>query len=687
MKNGPALKKKMGVWYTPSEIVDYIVRSVDFLLKSKFDIKDGISSNEKQNMTYQQTRPDGTVENVSGLIHRVNILDPSTGTGTFLSSVVSLIKTKYRYPSLWDEYVRKDLIPRIHAFEIMMPSYVMAHMKLSEIVGTTNTSLPRFNIFLTNALTSETEVKYDLFTSSDLVFTLNQESAGANQVRQKPLMVVLGNPPYNGNSKNQSDFILDLMKDYSVEGVNIGKSLNDDYIKFVRFGQSLIDKHQSGILAYISNSSFIQSRACSKMRQSLLLSFDEIYILNLLGDKDENIFNIKTPVCVSFFVKTNKKVPDALGKVYYNEIRGLKVDKIAYCNSQILNSDFKEIAIMGDEKYFIPQDITLIEDYTKNSFSLDELFIQKSIGILTKADTLVIANSKEQLTSKVEAFLHQGILPPSPSEHLKNLKNIGNISGSYKEIPYRPFDLKHYFDSKITARRMSKIVFHEGYEDNIYLNFTHSCMEESFSHILVTHKTPECKLFKGARATYTAPIFQYDPLPLEPHEKQIKSNINQEIFKKFATTVDAVSDLDILDYVYGLLNDKAYKTTYDQFLKSNFPRVPFPTMDTFLRHKTIGRKLRTIHLDDSSIDTLSRYITISNNKIEKVEFIENKVYFNNEGFFDGVSEGMWNFRLGAPQPLKEWLDGRKGDIFEPKTVDAYLNLLFKVRNTLDILDT
>ena len=687
----PELRKQMGVWYTPVEVVDYIVKGVDEILKSKFGIIDGIASSEKQSYTFNKKVKVGegsykneviTKENV----HKVQILDPATGTGNFLNSVVNYIKDGFTHKSLWGSYVNNDLIPRLNGFELMMPSYVMAHMKMYELLkDSLNEGSSRFNIYLTNTLNGGVEIEEaNVLTVSDLIEKLHEEALGANRVRQEqPVMVVLGNPPYNGNSKNNGDFITELMSEYKDSSKNIGPGLNDDYIKFIRYGQSLIDQNGSGILAFITNNSFIKSLAAAKMRESLLGSFDEIYILNLHGDQDENVFNIKQPVCISFFVKTNKKAVDKLGKVFYHEIKGNKTGKISYCTNQVLNEDFKEIPILGHEKYFIPQDVDTLNEYKLNSFSLDDLFSFKSSGIITRADSLVIDSNKTRLQAKINLFVNHQILPEKPSEHLQNFKVTSNLKGKYKNIPYRPFDNREYFDSKITSRRMEKAVSHEQVQGNMYLNFRPLSSGDDFNHILITRSTSETGILKGSGCTFTAPLYLHSPNVIDPSAPQFKSNLNSTITAKFTNLDSSITDLDIVDYIYGVLNDKAYTTKYNQFLKSNYPRVPYPVdIHTFNTYKDKGSSLRSIHLDDSTQDTLSTY-NATTNKIEKVSFSNNKLFFNQSDFFDNISQDMFDFKIGASQPLKNWLEARKGDSFDKPMLEQFLNVIYKVRNSID----
>ncbi len=694
----PELRKQMGVWYTPIEVVDYIVKGVDEILKTKFSIKDGISSSEKHNYTYKKKIKVGenqykTEKVVRENVHKVQILDPATGTGNFLNSVVSYIKSNHKYPSLWNDYVNKDLIPRLNGFELMMPSYVMAHMKMYELLkDSLSEDTERFNIYLTNTLNGAVDVEDSLLVShSDLVYQLNEEAIGANRVRQEqPVMVVLGNPPYNGRSKNNGKFINDLMTEYK-DSKNVGAGLNDDYIKFMRYGQSLIDQNGSGVLAYISSNTFIKNISMCKMRASLLKSFDEIYILNLHGDKDENVFSITTPVCISFFVKTNQKAVGTLGKVFYHEIKGLKSDKLSYLNKMVLNADFKEIDILGDEKYFIPQDVNAINQYNLNSFGLGELFLTKGQSIQTNADDLVIDTDRNNLLTKITDFQTKGWLPEKIENGVEStrtgkirLRSLKNKKGVVKPFPYRPFDNRFIYDSDMVLYRKTELTQHEQVNNNLYLGFTPCVRDTSdYAHIIITKNTPEVHFYKGKGDIHTAPLYLSAPNLLDPSAPQFKSNLNTTITAKFTSLDSSITDLDIVDYIYGVLNDKAYTTKYNQFLKSNYPRVPYPkSIATFISYKDAGSKLRSVHLDDTTQDSKSTYNATTNNKIEKVTFSNNKLYFNKSSFFDNITQDMFDFKIGASQPLKNWLESRKEDSFDESMVEQFLNVIYKVRNSI-----
>ena len=248
-------------------------------LKNEFGLADGLADTSKTKITLRNESKDKFKKEEKD-VHRVQILDPATGTGTFLAEVIRQIHEKFiPMQGMWSSYVEQHLLPRLHGFEILMASYAMAHLKLDLILKETGykaTQNDRLKIYLTNSLEEPHPDSGTLFAS-----WLSQEAAEANEVkRDVPVMVVLGNPPYSVSSSNKGEWITELCKVYK-EGLkerNI-QPLSDDYIKFIRYGQYFVDKNNEGILAYISNNSFIDGIIHRQMRKSLLETFDKIYII------------------------------------------------------------------------------------------------------------------------------------------------------------------------------------------------------------------------------------------------------------------------------------------------------------------------------------------------------------------------------------------------------------------------
>lgn len=306
----PALRKARGVWYTPAPVVSFIVRAVDEILKSDFGLPKGLADNSK-------TKVKVKVQNkqIEQEVHKVQILDPATGTGTFLAEVVKHIHKQFvGQQGIWSNYVETHLLPRLNGFELLMASYAMAHLKLDLLLTETGykpTKTQRLRVYLTNSLEESHPDADSLFAS-----WLSTEANEANHIkRDTPVMVVMGNPPYSVSSSNKSEWIEKLTADYKkdLNERNI-QPLSDDYIKFIRYGQYYIEKNGSGILAYISNNSFIDGIIHRKMREELMNTFDKIYILDLHGNAkkkeispdgsaDQNVFDIMQGVSINIFVK------------------------------------------------------------------------------------------------------------------------------------------------------------------------------------------------------------------------------------------------------------------------------------------------------------------------------------------------------------------------------------------------
>lgn len=327
----PKLRKARGVWYTPEPVVSFIVRAVDDILKSEFGLKQGLADTSKTKIKIEVQGKTQEQE-----VHRVQILDPATGTGTFLAEVVKYIyNTNFKQmQGMWSSYIDEHLIPRLNGFELLMASYAMAHLKLSMLLAETgykNYSAPnggvpnevrrggpkagdsdqRLNIYLTNSLEEHHKDTGTIFSS-----WLSQESNEANRIkRDVPVMCVIGNPPYSVSSSNKGEWIEGLIADYKKNlNEKSYNSLSDDYVKFIRYGEHFINKNGEGILAYISNNSFLDGIVFKRMREHLMKTFEKIYILDLHGNakkketapdggKDENVFDIMQGVSINIFVK------------------------------------------------------------------------------------------------------------------------------------------------------------------------------------------------------------------------------------------------------------------------------------------------------------------------------------------------------------------------------------------------
>ena len=342
----PALRKARGVWYTPQPAVNFMVRALDDVLKKDLGIADGLLDSSKVNVNGKE-------------VHRVQILDPATGTGTFLAEIITQMRRKFDVqPGMWSDYAENHLLPRLNGFELLMASYAMAHLKLDLLLQETGYKSvlgSRLNVYLTNSLEEH-------IGDSSMPFAswLSLEANEANRIkRDVPVMCVIGNPPYSGVSSNKGKWINDLIEDYKyVDGVHFNERkhwLNDDYVKFIRYGQHYIDKNKTGIVAFINPHGFLDNPTFRGMRWNLLKSYDKIYVIDLHGNArkketapdggvDQNIFDIMQGVSINIFVKTGEKGADELGKVYHYDVYGKRDDKYDFLSGTSLGDiDFSEV--------------------------------------------------------------------------------------------------------------------------------------------------------------------------------------------------------------------------------------------------------------------------------------------------------------------------------------------------------
>ena len=361
----PALRKSRGVWYTPQAVVNFIVRACDEVLKDEFALSDGLSDETKIKIKVDDINAGYTKSGQKIKkeieVHKVQILDPATGTGTFLAETIKFIKKDF-WGGSWSSYVEDHLIPRLNGFELLMASYAMAHLKLDLLLLETgykpSKEQKRFNIFLTNSLEEHHEQSGNLFASY-----LANESKEADRVKKDvPVMVVMGNPPYAVSSSNKNEWIQNLIADYKKDLNERKINLDDDYIKFIRYGQHYIEKNGEGILAYISNNSFIDGIIHRQMRKSLLECFDKIYILDLHGNakkketapdgsKDENVFDIMQGVSINIFIKKKQK-SKKLADVYHYDLYGKRDFKYSFLDDNSLKTVKWDKLDYGEPNYF-----------------------------------------------------------------------------------------------------------------------------------------------------------------------------------------------------------------------------------------------------------------------------------------------------------------------------------------------
>lgn len=722
----PKLRKAKGVWYTPKPVVNFIVRAVDEMLKTEFDLPQGLADNSKTkikvNLQATDKRFKDNIRTIEEEVHKVQILDPATGTGTFLAEVVKHIHSKFKgQQGVWSNYVETHLLPRLNGFELLMASYAMAHLQMDLLLTETGfkpTKDQRFKIYLTNSLEESHPDTGTLFAN-----WLSSEANEANFIkRDTPVMCIVGNPPYASSSTNKGKWIESLTADYKKELKEKSyNSLSDDYVKFIRLGQHYVDKNGTGILAYISNNSFVDGITHRQMRKSLLESFDKIYILDLHGNTtkkevcvdgsvDKNVFDIKQGVSINIFIKTGDKKKNELGKIYQYDLQGKRDFKYDFLIENTLKSiEWKTIDIIKPEFLFLQKDNSVKLIYEKG-FSINEIFTKSSSGVQTEFDELAIHSTKEKAERTLLDLKNLTEIDFATKYNLQSKINKITIAKndvltnkvSIQKIDYKIFNkLFCIYTGKTNGlmgrprfEMMKNIISKQNYSLCLLRSLIDST---NFSSIFVSRDMVDKNLYGFQTSLF--PLYRYPEtngqLSTELNTERIP-NLNAEIVNKIGNelnlkftnekekTASNFSPIDILDYIYAVLHSPKYRTKYKDFLKTDFPKIPFPKNDkTFWELVELGSQIREIHLLENP--KVEDYVTEFNIDgdcvVEKPFFKEGKVFINETQYFENVPEIAWNFYIGGYQPAQKWLKDRKERKLEFDEIAHYQKIIVALTET------
>lgn len=717
-----AMRKKRGVYYTPEPVVKFIVRGVDYLLKTEFGLTDWLADTTKVEKEFRTTTKDHkgneSTKKEKRAVHRVQILDPATWTGTFLHEVVQYIYTHYFHgqQGLWHSYVSNDLLPRIRWFEILMASYTMAHLKLWLTLSETGRhGDERVNIYLTNSLEEPHDNLGTLFSQA-----LAKESEEASKVkREQPIMVVMGNPPYSVSSSNKGEWIQNLIKDYK-KWLNEKKlNLDDDYVKFIRYAEYFIEKNKEGILAFITNNNYLDAVTFRQMRKKLSETFNKIYIIDLHwsskkkekaldGSKDENVFDIQQGVSIVFWVKNSmSKNNRQILHCHFYWTRESKYKKLL--ENEISHIQWTSIEHKEPYNFFVPKDFSNLKDYNK-WIKANDIFMEMWTWVKTDRDNLFIDTNENVLKNRIITLLSWKLSNDFVNDYrvfnswsykfLQKIERKKFENHFIKTIIYRPFDERYiYYDASIVSRAWYQINRHMLYWINIALLVKRQTKFD-FSYSFVVKSLCESCTFESAYANNSVlPLYLYND-----DWTQRKANLSQplidEIVKNLwsTRTPDGQGDgntlvwpEDIFNYIYAVLHSPTYRETYKEFLKTDFPRVPFTDkVETFWQLVKLWYQLRTLHLMEGierSNLTTTYPIEWTNTitKINKDSFREKRVYINETQCFAGVSEIARTFRIGGYQPAQKRLKDRQGETLSYEDIIHYQKIVYILDKTNEIM--
>lgn len=730
----PKVREMRGVYYTPEPVVSYIVRSIDHLLKTRFNKPQGLAD-------------DNTL-----------ILDPATGTATFLYMVINEIWQAFAgQEGMWSDYVAEKLLKRIFGFELLMAPYAVAHLKLGLLLQETGYKFhsdERLGIYLTNTLDEAIKYSETLFAR----WISEEANAAAEIKKEKPIMVVLGNPPYSGVSANagirtvtdpktgkpkqELTWIGKLIEDYKVvDGQPLGERkhwLQDDYVKFIRFGQWRIKETGKGILAFITNHGYIDNPTFCGMRQSLMNTFTDIYILNLHGNvkrkevapdggKDTNVFDIQQGVAIGIFIKEAGKEPS--GKIHYADLWGLREGKYkALSETDINDTEWTELTPTSPFYFFNPYEEKLKPEY-EQGWKVTEIFLVNSTGVQTSRDNIVLDFNDHMLKQRMVEFADA-----SSSDDEIRLKYFGNkksdkyplgdtrgwklgearkclqkeqdFSTHIKPCLYRPFDIRPMYYAGYMVDWPRPEVMRHMLKNNIGLLVPRQLAIQDFQHVFCTKYIAEmCVVSTNTKEqNHLFPLYLYSSEgEMQFEEGKRRPNLNPEFIKVFSDKLeltfieDGRGDLnitfgpeDIFNYAYAIFHSPTYRSRYAEFLKIDFPRLPLTSdKELFKALAAKGAELVSLHLMESTTLTkpITKYPVKGSNEVDKVTYDDKtrRVYINKEQYFEGVPPEVWEFHIGGYQVCQKWLKDRKGRKIGVDDSTHYQEIVVALKETIRIM--
>ncbi|HET6546285.1 MAG TPA: type ISP restriction/modification enzyme [Rhodanobacteraceae bacterium] len=721
----PHLRESRGVYYTPAPVVDFIVRGIEHLLKTEFGRTAGLAD------------PD-TV-----------ILDPATGTATFLREVIDRI---YRHQvdagmqSTWPDYVRKHLLPRLFGFELMMAPYTVAHLKLALELAERGFHFEdgdRLNVYLTNTLD-----RIQGKTGALMAQWLTQEAEGAERVKdQVPVEVVLGNPPYSGESRNKSDWIAQLMELYKREP-NGGKLqernskwINADEIKFIRFAHWRIAQTGHGIVGYIASHSWLDGPIFRGMRAALLRDFDEIYILDLHGNSnkkertpdahahhgdDKNVFDIQQGVAILFLLRKPGQ-HERKATVRHTELWGSRESKYQRLEDSALEDlEWRELEPLLPQLPFVPVNRDAWNGY-EGGWPVTTIFPLNSVGLLTARDELCIKFDAASMWRTVKDFVSldeeaartKYKLGPDVRDWRvawaqQDIRASGLSQDKVAALLYRPFDVRYTYYTGHSrgflcyprAETMSQLL---GDNDNIALMTSRLTKGENFAHAQVS-KLPVEVISMSSKTSNNAFVFPLWLLPehdtLDPARNVRHPNLDPRYLQALADALgvgvsdpfglpEGVTPEDVFNYIYAVLHAPTYRSRYAEYLRSDFPRIALPdSVATFRALAALGEKLVEWHLlrDPSLQSGGPAYPVSGEHAVEKIRYEEpgggkpGRVWINARQYFDGIDPEIWAFRIGGYQVLEKWLKDRKGRRLDIDDITHYRKIAVALARTRQLMD-
>lgn len=776
----PRLREQRGVYYTPTPVVDYIVRSVDALLKRDFGLSDGLGDTEKTTFTTSDDRGLPVQKEVPRLL----IMDPATGTGTFPYQIIRLLRERFaasESAGQWPAYVREHLIHALYGFELMMAPYAVAHLKLSmELEGLdmpTGTEeeqeqqaeqavklQERLNVYLTNTLD---DPMHETTRLSGPFQVISDEAALAGRIKADyPLMVVLGNPPYSGHSANNSQWIDDLLKGtvrmkgkidkarrtpgnyYEVDGKPLGernsKWLQDDYVKFIRWAQWRVEQTGAGIVAFITPHGYLDNPTFRGMRQSLMGTFDDLYVLDLHGNAnkkekapdgstDQNVFDIRTGVAIGIFVRRAGTAGARAGKVHRADLWGVRASKYDWLvGHDVLSGGYTTLTPTREMYLWTDRNASVEAEY-ETFWHLLKISSLNVMGFQTHRDDFAIDFERKEIEKRMEDFrsnqADEDLLRKysisdnrdwNISRSRKDIKSKINWSSNIHQVSYRPFDTRwSYYGYEAMDYPRTDIIENILNKHNICLGVGRqgsAISENEWQLVTISNLPMDANIYRRGGVNIF-PLYIYpnnnEATLLSPSTTWPIDSLGRtpNLGKPFIEALSAATSLtfapggaaaaneyspeDVFSYVYAVLHSPSYRARYADFLRSDFPRIPLPdSAERFRALAALGAQLTDQHLLKTAAK-LGGFPKAGSNEVAKgypkfnppeTGKTEGKVMISPTQWFSGVTPEVWEFRVGGYQVAEKWLKDRRGRVLTLAEQTHYQRALGALAATITLME-
>ena len=754
----PKLRESRGSYYTPDAVVDFIVRAVDSVLRRDFGKSEGLADLS------------------------VRLLDPAAGTGTFLARAYAQVREQMEKSGdggLWPDRARNHLAQHFYGFELLPTAYTLAHLKLRQVLAEEGAPLldtERLPVYLTNTLDDDVPPQQTLLLAKEL----SDEVRAADKVKkQEQILVVMGNPPYFGKSANPSgyeeiinpgetyfadtptglvervnhfgrpiknkklNFIGKLLRDYyQVNGAGLGeknpKWLQNDYVKFMRFAQWMIEKNGSGMVAFVTDNSYLDAPTFRGMRLSLRKSFDEIYLYDLHGNSkkkerapngstDQNVFDIMQGVCIAVLIRRPGAPGERAAVVRHADLWGIRKEKEIVLNGASLGSvAWEELPLNPPFYLFVPQAQAVREEYERG-WSVKDIFPVNSLGIVTARDNLSVHFTANDIWATVENFVSLPIerarekyqLGPDARDWKvdlaqRDLKASGPNEAKILPVSYRPFDNRYtYYTGNsrgFHCMPRNEVMQHFKSDENLGLCVGRNVeTNDAWAHAFLTRYIAGHHVVSLKEVNYVLPLYIYPTktdLFTDPDAER-RPNLSPAFLDALRAAITNPAETNteteptpeptpeaIFHYLYAVLHAPSYRARYAEFLKRDFPRIPLPpSRAVFEQAAEIGAKLTAVHLLEApelnahgiGFPSAGDHVVEKMRGQNRYEAAFGRVYLNTAEYFENVPQAAWEFRVGGYQPAAKWLDDRNGRTLTEADIRHYRRLLAALRETVALL--